>query len=120
MWVGPIPIQKTPQLACWIETLDGAYITTLTVTSRTASWFESHKGQRPESLPVWTAATGKAANPVDTVSSATPKAGIALEQYLSNLISGVEYRIILEVNTSFDYNDTWEKIQKKECQATLA
>lgn len=115
MWAGPIPLKKTPQLAAWIETADGKYVTTITVTARTAKkeWRGNPEGGRPESLPVWSHAQAAGKESLDATTSATPKAGMSAEATLDSLIPGTEYRILLEVNTSFDYNETWPKDAKE-------
>jgi len=110
VWFGPIPMKKRPQLAAWIESSDGSFIKTLTVTTSSADkkWVGNPEGGRPEALPVWTHAQQNSV-PVDTISSATPKKGLCLEQAFGSLQPDTEYIIMLEVNSSFDYNDQWPK-----------
>ncbi|OQA63156.1 MAG: hypothetical protein BWY39_01216 [Spirochaetes bacterium ADurb.Bin269] len=125
MWFGPIPVSKSPQVAAWVETIEGEFVATLTVTSSTArgKWIGNPEGGRPESLPVWLAASkrkasGRAAagterrdNRIDAVSSPTPKVGLDIEQNVCTE-NGKNYRIFVEVNASFDYNKTWPKKAK--------
>lgn len=109
MWILIFPVKKSPQLAVWIETTQGEYVDTLTVTGRTAeqNWRSAPEGGRPESLPVWTNAA--AAADLDAASSATPEGRVQMEMNLSGLEPGRQYVIRAEVNHSFDYNERWPK-----------
>ncbi len=109
MWAFLIPIQKTPQLAAWVETTDGQYVETLFVTGKAAkkTWLGSPQGGRPDSLPVWYAVSTSSS--VDAESSATPAGKEAFASGTGNLESGRAYVVKLEVNHSFDYNDAWPK-----------
>lgn len=113
--IGFIPIKKPPQIAAWIETEEGDYAATITVTESSSKqkWIGAPEGGRPESLPVWSHAKNSAAANVDAAASATPKTGLIAEQAGDILIPGKRYRILIEVNTSFDYNDTWPKNAKE-------
>lgn len=110
MWIGPVPMKKAPQIAAWIETESGEFIATLTVSSRASreSWIGSPKDGRPEALPVWSHARG-GAQATDAETSATPKAGLAISGSTVSLIPGHRYRVRIEVNHSFDYNQSWPK-----------
>jgi hypothetical protein len=109
---------KTPQLAVWLEDGDGQYMQTLMVTGSTAEqrWTAAPKEGRPESLPVWYFASGRAAGAeVDAVTGATPEGTVTAESDAVSLYRGREYVLYLEVNTSFDYNEYWpEKVKKGE------
>jgi len=111
MWILIVPVTKTPQIAAWVETPDGEYVTTLMVTGRAAKkeWRGSPEGGRPESLPVWYHASRLAAENIDAASSATPSGSAAVVGNASSLVPGKEYVVRLEVNHSFDYNDVWTK-----------
>jgi hypothetical protein len=116
-WLGKMKafifsVQKTPQMAAWIEDEAGRYISTITVTGRSAGqkWRGAPKEGRPEALPVWNhRSNNSAANTVDTVSTATPKSPNATAINKSALVDGNTYTVYLEINHSFDYNDTWTK-----------
>lgn len=110
MWIGPIPVKKIPQIAAWIETMEGSFVTTLTVSDATAKqkWKGKPEGGRPESLPVWTHATAQSES-TDAISSASPKNGLSVNNDGQSLEQGKPYRIKLEINTSFDYNEYWTK-----------
>jgi hypothetical protein len=111
MWMTFIPVKKTPQLAAWIETPDGKFVKTLMVTAKTGrnTWSAAPESGRPEALPVWNHAAAKTSSGVDAASSATPKAGVSVAAGEDGLVAGAEYRVRLEVNASFDYNETWTK-----------
>jgi hypothetical protein len=114
---------RNPQFAVWVETAGGTYVTTLFVTQRAAkkNWLFAPKDGRPESLPVWYHAVGS--RPVtmvaapdklktDAVTSATPGTADAM-QYGVLLPAGKKYIIKVEVNHSFDYNESWPKKAEK-------
>jgi hypothetical protein len=110
-WLGKMKlfifsVNKTPQMAAWIEDTQGNYISTITVTIRSAknNWRSAPKEGRPEALPVW---NHKIKNDVDTVSAATSKGTVDVHIDNGLLINGREYTIYLEINHSFDYNETW-------------
>jgi hypothetical protein len=107
------PIKMGPQIAAWIETLDGGYVSTITVTKSASNqkWKGNPEGGRPESLPVWTFA--KNASEVDEVTSATPEKGVQTGISAYNLVPGKQYRVLIEVNSSYDFNDRWPKTAKE-------
>ncbi|MCK9169107.1 MAG: DUF2271 domain-containing protein [Treponema sp.] len=115
--------ERGPQFAVWVEKDDGTYVTTLYVTQRAAkkNWLFAPKDGRPESLPVWYHAVGS--RPVtmvaaqdkteaDAVTSATPGASNDV-RYSVRLPAGEQYVVKIEVNHSFDYNESWPKKAKK-------
>ena len=48
-------MDRTPQMAAWIENEQGNYISTIIVTNKNAKrkWINAPKEGRPEALPVW-------------------------------------------------------------------
>ena len=116
MWVFIFPVNKAPQIAVWIETMDGEYVDTLTVTGRTATqdWRSAPEGGRPESLPVWSHASANSDTDLDAASTATPEEAVRLERGISRLRPGEQYVVRAEVNHSFDYNEYWPKNEEKE------
>ena len=104
-------IKKAPQMAAWIENNQGQYVSTITVTNKSAvkKWRNGPKEGRPEALPVWNHKAMDSMAQVDSVSAATSKKGINLMADNTSLIKGSEYNVYLEVNHSFDYNETWPK-----------
>ncbi|GHU73551.1 hypothetical protein FACS189450_13540 [Spirochaetia bacterium] len=102
-------VSKTPQMAAWIENNQEHYISTITVTNRSAkkNWKSAPKEGRPEALPVWNHKMQNNMAQIDTVSAATPKSSVDVQIDNGSLINGQEYNVYLEINHSFDYNDTW-------------
>jgi len=115
LWIVFIPKKKTPQFAVWLENADGTYISTLTVTQSSAKneWIGNPKGGRPEALPVWNHARVSSVLKPDAMSSATTSSSVSVDTPADFLSPGTEYVIKLEVNTSYDYNETWPKNVKK-------
>jgi len=117
-WLGKMKvfvfsIQKTPQMAAWIEDENGRYIATITVTSRSArqNWRSAPKEGRPEALPVWShrQQNNQAHDDLDAVSAATQKGSVEAGINTGALTDGKTYNVYLETNHSFDYNDHWTK-----------
>lgn len=116
------PSKNPPQMAFWLESLEGDYLATLYVTEKTATqgWAGSSVGslRRPSSLPVWAHARGvrevdelylpTRGTPLpDAVTGATPKQGFEIfTQHPLELIPG-RYVFFAEINHSLDYNDTF-------------
>jgi len=102
-------MEKTPQLAVWIENNQGDYISTVFATGKSAknNWQSAPKEGRPETLPVWNHKRQNNLDQVDIVSSATPKGAVNIQIDNSSLAEGQEYNIYLEINHSFDYNVFW-------------
>lgn len=115
MWIAFIPKKKTPQYAVWIETADGAFISTITVTKNSAKdkWISAPKEGRPEALPVWKHACDSAGSKPDAMSSATSVSAVSVDSSVDLSVSGADYVIKLEVNTSYDYNEFWPKNAKE-------
>ena len=119
-----------PTFAIWIEDLEGNYIETLYVTSYIASGTfrhsESEQGKwknepgsvrRPAALPYWSHKrnikapdglyTPSPETPVtDALTGATPKADFTLNTG-SKVATGKMFRVLAEVNQSWDSNDFW-------------
>ena len=104
-------INNPPQMAAWIEDDNGNYVSTITVTSRSAkkNWRSAPKDGRPEALPVWNYAVQNNASKdsIDAVSSASSKEKVEASVTGDSLINGSEYNVYLEINHSFDYNEFW-------------
>lgn len=119
-----IHVSNAPQMALWIETLDGEYISTLYVTERvgTQTWrgapgddTPAEAIRRKESLPVWAHRRGvqyddglflpTRSEPIaDAVTAATPKRSFSIE---TSTLDNEGFRILFEVNHSTDFNDTY-------------
>lgn len=77
-------VRLNPQIACWIESLDGKYLDTIYVTAKGAneSWGPAAPAAgRPEALPVWSHARKQQSPPADAVSGATPKGGVTRARF---------------------------------------
>jgi len=98
-----------PQVAVWMETLDGSYIGTIYVTEAVAKSrykMAPSKG-RPEALPVW---SGKKSDGIDALSSPTTVGKEIVNG--STLVFGLKpgrYAIMLETNRSYDWNATYSR-----------
>jgi hypothetical protein len=100
--------KNNPQMAAWIEDENGNYISTISVTSKSAkeNWAAAPKEGRPEALPVWNHKTSNVTEEnIDALSSATKNASLSTSVDESNLILGNRYKVFLEINLSFDYNN---------------
>lgn len=108
-----IKIKTPPQMAIWIEDLDGNYIDTIYVTEKTMykKWSKASGDEmqidRKESLPYWTHKKENHEVIPDQISSATPKKDSVIFTKLSNIPN--EYRVLAEVNMSTDFNDYYPK-----------
>jgi hypothetical protein len=106
-----INVTVTPQIAAWIENDQGHYISTITVTNKSAKrkWRSSPEGGRPEALPVWNYKVQNNLMEIDGVSAASKKSGVDVRIDDGSLLNGQEYNVFLEINHSYDYNDAWPK-----------
>jgi hypothetical protein len=117
-----------PTFALWVEDMEGNFLHTLFVTKSVSKGVWDHgelapgkwkdrpgEAVRPAALPYWFHKRGNkmlpaipsAKNPVpDAVTSATPAAGFYL-QSKSGVEKGKKYRLLLEVNQTWDWNDYW-------------
>jgi hypothetical protein len=104
-------IKKNAQMAAWITDENGNYVSTISVTERSAkkNWKAAPNEGRPEALPVWNHALPKniTEDSLDVISSATAKSSVSTSVDENSLIPGNTYNVFLEINHSFDYNDTW-------------
>ncbi|MCD4733455.1 hypothetical protein K8R78_04375 [bacterium] len=110
-----------PQMAFWLESLDGEYLATIYVTEKTATqgWFGGDPSiRRPSSLPVWAHARGvqeadelylptKETPLPDAVTGATPRQGFKVSADRPAELSPGRYVLFAEINHSLDYNDTF-------------
>ncbi len=117
-----------PTFAIWQEDMEGNYIKTIFVTKAYASgvfgykmnhdsvWFPlSGESHQPAALPYWTHKKGLIDNKkympnpehpfVDAYTGATPKGSFVFDTYQQN--SDKQYRILMEVNQAWDWNEYW-------------
>ena len=104
---------EPPQLALWLESLDGSQIRTLYVTSRLGRGIWVGKVVCPTALPCWISRreheTGgdlpSFLKPLpDGITGATPK---DLLSVYTSVEAGSTWRYFLELNVSGDYNETF-------------
>lgn len=112
---------SVPQMAVWMETMNGEYIDTLFVTGKVSNsgFGETEEGitRRPEALPHWSHSRGiqeddgyfspvlKNAD-LDGVSGATPQSDSLISITAPRM---GQYRLLLEVNRSYDFNEFYSK-----------
>jgi hypothetical protein len=100
-------------MAAWIVDENDHYVTTVSVTERSAkkNWKAAPDEGRPEALPVWNHSlpSSLTSDSLDAISSATKQESVSAALDETRLIPGNTYTIYLEINHSFDYNDTWTK-----------
>lgn len=104
-------ITTSPQIACWLETPEGKYLSTIYVTAKVAKkkWFGAPSSGRPEALPVWSHARAQASLSADAVTGATPAGTLRVQSPLDAGRQGGTYVVKLEVNNSFDYNERYTR-----------
>ncbi|WP_083189880.1 hypothetical protein [Orenia metallireducens] len=130
-WLPFFKIKTTPQIAVWIEDLEGDYLDTLYVTEKTAtqSWQKApgdstpkEKIRRKSSLPHWTYQRNvkygdglylptKEKPVADVITSATPEAGFELLSKIEEKYNKVILKV--EINNSTDFNKYYPKDAKK-------
>lgn len=95
-----------PQVAAWVETLDGRYLGTIYVTGKAErkNWLGAPAAGRPEALPVWSHLEKEK---LDAVAAATSPGETARYSSLAEGLPEGEYAILLETNRSYDYNSTY-------------
>jgi hypothetical protein len=110
---------SVPQIAIWMETLEGKYIDTLYITGKTSdSSFRSKDiaidlVRRPEALPYWSHKRAIKASDglftpasqqgdLDAIASATPRTDYQVTMSAPRM---GRYRLMLEVNRSYDFNE---------------
>lgn len=130
-WIGEgkvalvVPIEVEPSFALWVEDAMGNYMETIYVTGKVAHSTWNGTSGRPEALPVW----GHARNQVndkgeylptkdqpvtDAQTTATPMGIFSCNWDGLDTLSPGDYQVLLEINISFDYNQTWEKNPSRE------
>ncbi|ROR23908.1 hypothetical protein EDD66_11239 [Mobilisporobacter senegalensis] len=114
-----ITIKTPPQMAVWVEDLQGNYIETLYATSKIVhqNWSKAssdHVGkgqiQRKEALPYWTHKRSNVQIVPDTITSATPKGNATIHTKLDTEKN--QYIILAEINMSTDFNDYYPREAK--------
>lgn len=125
---GLISVKNSPQMAIWVEDLDGNYLTTVYVTKKIATqgWVSSGGNRRKEALPHWCYSRGvqyedglylptKKSPLPDAVTGATPKSSFS--KVLSDGSLPPKYIVKMEVNHSTDFNANFPKDAKEGSDA---
>jgi hypothetical protein len=119
-----VKIDVEPTFALWLEDESGAYVQTLFVTRKAAkSEWNATKG-RPEAVPVWgRKAMGrqdsglylptKDAPLADALTGATPMEKVIIPLALKDGLAPGKYKVLLEMNIAYDYNETWKRGLRK-------
>jgi len=136
-----------PTFAIWVEDMEGNFQHTLYVTKSVSNGIWGHgelkpgkwkdkpgKAVRNASLPYWFHQRSDDYLPAipndidavpDAITSATPKAEFYLESK-SGLESGQRFRVVLEINQTWDWNEYWhnnkyhdDQDYKHSCQPAL-
>ena len=117
-----------PSYVLWIEDMEGNYLKTIFITRSYASGIFGHEMQgdslwkkvsgpsyQPAALPYWTHKKGQINgkgiiptpnNPfVDAYTGATPEQNFEIK--IQNDIQDQKYRLLLEVNQTWDWNQYW-------------
>ena len=125
-WLHDFPLflgmekKNPPQVAMWIEDLNGKYISTIYVTHKTAteSWSANKGNRRKEALPVWCHARGiiypdglymptKDEPVIDAVTGATPRGSFDIKMSPAGDLR--RFVVKVEINHSTDWNDNYPK-----------
>ena len=116
--------KNPPQIAIWIEDLNGKYLTTVYASHKiaTESWQANGGNRRKESLPVWCYARGvqysdglylptKNEPLVDGISGATPHGSFDVK--IRPVGDLRQFVVKIELNHSTDWNDSYPKNAKE-------
>ncbi len=119
-----IEIKNSPQIAIWVEDLEGNYLSTIYVTRKiaTQSWTASGGNRRKEALPAWSYSRGvqyddglylptKNEPLTDGVSGATPKGSFDVK--LRPMGEHKRFIIKVELNHSTDWNESYPENAKE-------
>lgn len=118
--------RSTPQVAFWLEDMQGNYIDTLYVTKKLShagfrlsdDIFSKAEIRRPEALPYWTHKRGKdygggkltpgsSNTDLDGVTAATPLGHYDIRSVSSS--DNQQLRVMMEINRSYDFNEYYHK-----------
>ena len=112
--------KNAPQMAIWIEDMNGKYISTVYVTHKiaTQSWQAAGSNRRKEALPHWAYSRGvryedglylptKKHPLTDAASGATPKRDFNVKVVPAGKME--RFVVKIEVNHSTDFNDAYPK-----------
>lgn len=112
--------KNSPQIAIWVEDMEGNYLSTIYVTDRiaTQSWMAAGGNRRKEALPHWCYSRGvqygdglylptKKEPLTDGISGATPTGSFDVK--ITPLRELEQFVVKVELNHSTDFNDFYPK-----------
>lgn len=115
-----IKVKNPPQVAIWLEDMQGNYLSTVYVSHKIATqgWQMAKGNRRKEALPVWCHARGvqyedglylpTGEHPLtDGVSGATPRGSFDVKLNVADALQ--QFVVMMEVNHSTDFNDAYPK-----------
>ena len=121
---GFIKMKNAPQIAIWMEDMNGNFLTTIYVSEKAAkqSWTAAAGNRRKESLPCWSYAQGKQyadgiylptkKEPLpDAMTGATPKGSFTTNVPIDESIN--QFMVKCEFNHSVDFNEYYPKNAKE-------
>lgn len=116
--------KNPPQIAIWVEDMEGKYLSTIYVSHKiaTQSWQAAGGNRRKEALPHWCHQHGikysdglylptKEEPVADGISGATPRSGFDVKMTPYGELK--KFVLKVEVNHSTDFNDNWPKLAKE-------
>lgn len=120
--MGFFTVNTTPQFAIWLEDSSGQFLTTLSVTQKSAesNFTGARKSSRPSALPVWAHARGvkgshgnfmpsRQTSLTDAVTSASPKDESTVNCDIPDSLVGKHMVLNVEINNSMDFNEFYRK-----------
>lgn len=129
-WLHDFPLflginkKNPPQIAIWLEDMQGRYLSTVYVTHKiaTQSWQAAGKNRRKEALPHWCYSRGmkyedglylptKKEPFTDGLTGATPHSGF--DVCLQPVADLKQFRIKIEINHSTDFNEAFPESAKE-------
>lgn len=129
-WLHDFPLflgikkKNPPQIAIWLEDLQGNYLSTIYVTYKiaTQSWQASGGSRRKEALPHWCYSRGVKYNDglylptkkqplTDGISGATPHGSFSIK--LGPATALKKFIVKIEINHSADFNEAFPKSAKE-------
>lgn len=115
-----ISVKNPPQIAVWVEDMEGNYLSTVYVTHKiaTQSWMMAGKTRRKEALPHWCYSRSvkyddglylptKKEPFTDGLTGATPRDGLDVK--MKPAAGWKQFRVKIEINHSTDFNDHYPK-----------
>ena len=124
-----IKLKNPPQIAIWLEDMQGHYLSTVYVSHKiaTQSWQANGGNPRKEALPHWQHA--RALKNIDGFTGATPKGGLHIQPVTDGVTGATprgsfdvklrpadmlkQFTVKIELNHSTDFNDSYPESAKE-------